>query len=48
MFASRDPPTTSFFAAFSLLSLLRRDPNNYRPRINKANSIKDCEQKLSG
>jgi len=26
----------------------RRDPNNYRPRINKANSIKDCEQKLSG
>jgi len=26
----------------------RRDPNNYRPRINKMNSIKDCEQKLSG
>jgi len=26
----------------------RRDPNNFRPRINKANSIKDCEQKLSG
>lgn len=26
----------------------RRDPNNFRPRINKMNSIKDCEQKLSG
>jgi len=26
----------------------RRDPNNYRPRINKLDSIKDCEQKLSG
>ncbi|KAL7981995.1 hypothetical protein Chor_001052 [Crotalus horridus] len=26
----------------------RRDPNNYRPRINKVNSIKDVEQKKSG
>ncbi|XP_068163688.1 ATP-binding cassette sub-family E member 1 [Antennarius striatus] len=26
----------------------RRDPNNYRPRINKLNSIKDTEQKKSG
>ncbi|NXF45785.1 ABCE1 protein, partial [Oceanites oceanicus] len=26
----------------------RRDPNNYRPRINKLNSIKDVEQKKSG
>ena len=26
----------------------RRDPNNYRPRINKLNSVKDCEQKNSG
>merc|ERR1712142_1308897 len=26
----------------------RRDPNNYRPRINKLNSVKDCEQKASG
>jgi len=26
----------------------RRDPNNYRPRINKMNSIKDAEQKKSG
>ena len=25
----------------------RRDPNNYRPRINKKNSTKDKEQKLS-
>merc|ERR1712179_241189 len=26
----------------------RRDPNNYRPRINKLNSLKDSEQKASG
>ncbi|XP_018591124.1 ATP-binding cassette sub-family E member 1 [Scleropages formosus] len=26
----------------------RRDPNNFRPRINKLNSIKDVEQKRSG
>ena len=26
----------------------RRDPNNYRPRINKLNSLKDMEQKRSG
>lgn len=26
----------------------RRDPTNYRPRINKANSVKDREQKKSG
>ena len=26
----------------------RRDPTNYRPRINKLNSVKDREQKLSG
>lgn len=26
----------------------RRDPNNYRPRINKMNSLKDAEQKKSG
>ncbi|OQR75300.1 ATP-binding cassette sub-family E member 1-like [Tropilaelaps mercedesae] len=26
----------------------RRDPNNYRPRINKLNSVKDSEQKRSG
>ncbi|KAJ3160889.1 Fe-S cluster-binding ribosome biosynthesis protein [Geranomyces michiganensis] len=26
----------------------RRDPTNYRPRINKAESVKDKEQKLAG
>lgn len=26
----------------------RRDPTNYRPRINKLNSVLDQEQKLSG
>jgi len=26
----------------------RRDPNNYRPRINKEHSVKDVEQKRSG
>ncbi|KAJ8383175.1 hypothetical protein SKAU_G00039530 [Synaphobranchus kaupii] len=26
----------------------RRDPNNFRPRINKMNSIKDVEQKKGG
>ncbi|XP_016958854.1 protein Pixie [Drosophila biarmipes] len=26
----------------------RRDPNNFRPRINKNNSVKDTEQKRSG
>uniref|UniRef100_A0A6B2EGA5 Putative rnase l inhibitor abc superfamily protein n=1 Tax=Phlebotomus kandelakii TaxID=1109342 RepID=A0A6B2EGA5_9DIPT len=26
----------------------RRDPNNFRPRINKSNSVKDTEQKKAG
>lgn len=26
----------------------RRDPNNFRPRINKRNSVKDVEQKHLG
>ena len=26
----------------------RRDPTNFRPRINKLNSVKDQEQKASG
>ncbi len=26
----------------------RRDPNNFRPRINKMNSVKDTDQKRSG
>ncbi|KAJ3088473.1 ABC transporter E member 2 [Quaeritorhiza haematococci] len=32
----------------SLQITFRRDPTNFRPRINKADSIKDKEQKLSG
>ncbi|XP_039259206.2 ATP-binding cassette sub-family E member 1-like [Styela clava] len=32
----------------SLKITFRRDPNNYRPRINKLNSVKDAEQKKSG
>jgi len=32
----------------SLEITFRRDPTNYRPRINKMNSVKDREQKLSG
>lgn len=26
----------------------RRDPNNFRPRINKTDSVKDTEQKRAG
>lgn len=26
----------------------RRDPNNFRPRINKAESVKDVDQKRAG
>lgn len=32
----------------SLSITFRRDPTNFRPRINKGDSIKDKEQKLSG
>jgi len=32
----------------SLQVTFRRDPNNYRPRINKLGSVKDSEQKSSG
>lgn len=32
----------------SLSITFRRDPSNFRPRINKLNSVKDREQKLSG
>lgn len=33
----------------SLMSItFRRDPNNYRPRINKMDSEKDCAQKKKG
>ena len=32
----------------SLEITFRRDPTNYRPRVNKLNSIKDREQKAAG
>ncbi|CAL1699232.1 unnamed protein product [Somion occarium] len=32
----------------SLEITFRRDPTNYRPRVNKRNSVKDREQKASG
>lgn len=32
----------------SLEITFRRDPSNFRPRINKLNSVKDCEQKRTG
>merc|ERR1711935_1306662 len=32
----------------SLEITFRRDPTNYRPRINKLDSVKDCEQKKGG
>lgn len=32
----------------SLEITFRRDPSNFRPRINKMNSVKDCEQKRTG
>ena len=32
----------------SLEITFRRDPTNFRPRVNKLNSIKDREQKAAG
>lgn len=32
----------------SISVTIRRDPTNYRPKINKYNCTKDREQKLSG
>lgn len=34
--------------ANNLRVTFRRDPTNYRPRINKLGSLKDTEQKASG
>lgn len=46
------PPQTLLVGMNRFLSQLditfRRDPNNYRPRINKLNSVKDVDQKKSG
>jgi len=36
----------SFLASLEIT--FRRDPTNYRPRINKKDSVKDREQKASG
>jgi len=36
----------SFLSALEIT--FRRDPSNYRPRINKLESIKDKEQKSAG
>lgn len=33
---------------FTLGITFRRDPNNFRPRINKLQSVKDVEQKRAG
>lgn len=45
-------PETLLVGMNKFLELLnitfRRDPNNFRPRINKLNSLKDTEQKKSG
>lgn len=45
-------PQTLLHGMNKFLELLeitfRRDPNNFRPRINKLNSVKDTEQKRSG
>jgi len=36
----------SFLAGLDIT--FRRDPTNYRPRINKLHSLKDQEQKAAG
>jgi len=43
------PVTTGFNEFLQHLDVtFRRDPNNFRPRVNKKNSAKDKEQKSSG
>lgn len=44
--ASTDMP--SCFTAHVPQITFRRDPSNYRPRINKMDSVKDREQKTTG
>ena len=50
--ATANSPTTLLSGMNQFLSQLditfRRDPTNYRPRINKRNSVKDVEQKKAG
>jgi len=47
-----NPPQNLLIGMNKFLELLgitfRRDPNNYRPRINKLESVKDMEQKRAG
>ncbi|KAG8177341.1 hypothetical protein JTE90_018361 [Oedothorax gibbosus] len=49
---SANAPQTLLAGMNKFLQLLnitfRRDPNNFRPRINKLNSVKDSEQKKGG
>jgi ATP-binding cassette subfamily E protein 1 len=40
--------TNLFFVLQQLDITFRRDPTNFRPRINKLNSVKDAEQKKAG
>lgn len=50
--AEANPPESLLTGCNSFLKNLdvtfRRDPTNFRPRINKTNSVLDREQKLSG
>ena len=41
------PPGMNRFLQLLAITI-RRDPNNFRPRINKEHSVKDAEQKKSG
>lgn len=46
---SPQPMVAGMNTFLSLLNItFRRDPTNYRPRINKLDSMKDKEQKMSG
>lgn len=45
---SRKPGHNGHSQTCALCAPRRRDPTNYRPRINKKESTKDREQKLAG
>jgi ATP-binding cassette subfamily E protein 1 len=46
---SPQPMIAGMNTFLNLLNItFRRDPTNYRPRINKMDSMKDKEQKMSG
>jgi len=50
--ATATPPQSLLTGMNSFLASLeitfRRDPTNYRPRVNKMHSLKDREQKATG